>query len=283
MMVRRTPASAAAMVLALVGLLMSAGPQARVSRPAPQSQLYITAATADFLSGELVITGVDFGTANGRVSLAGLELGPILSWSDTEITAPLPAFPPGSYLLTVSRARADGRGGDGPSVNDFNVFEVALGAVGPKGDKGDRGDQGVQGIQGDKGETGDPGPPGPPGPPGVSAAYTNYGTAFVSIGNGNTQTVASVTVPAGSYVLKGVVSAADVDAGEFVQCFFVAPGEVHGQLALLTRNESDPMLGDVTVGFASNVIFLRCRAEGGTVKMVGEMIATRVGSITPSS
>lgn len=285
MMVRRAAPSAAAIVLALVGLSMSASPQAAGSQPAPSSQLYITAAITDFLNGELVIAGVNFGTAEGRVTIAGLEHGPVLSWSDTQISVPLPALPPGSYLLAVSRVPADGRRG-GPvslTVRDVNVFEVTLGAVGPKGDKGDKGDQGAPGIQGEKGDKGDTGEPGQPGPPGVSAAYTSYGTAYVSIGDGLTQTVASVTVPAGTYVLSGVVKAIEVDDFEFVQCSFVAPGEVHGHYAVLVRDESEPVLADVTVAFASNPIFLRCRAENGTVKVLGKMVATRVGSVTPSS
>jgi len=279
MVLRRAALSVAAVVLALVGSVMSAAPQAKGSAASPQ--LYILSAIADFPNGELVISGVDFGTANGRVTLAGLEIGPILSWSDTQISVPLPAFPPGSYLLTVTRGLADGRGR--PSVTDVNVFEVALGAVGPKGDKGDTGDQGPQGIQGEKGDKGDQGDLGPQGPAGVSAAYTHYGAAFVSIGDGLTQTVASVTVPPGSYVLTGIVTATDVDDFEFTQCNFFGPGTVHGHFAVLTGDGTHPLLADVTVGFASNPIFLRCSAQNGTVRVLGKMIATRVGTVTPSS
>jgi hypothetical protein len=278
MVVRRAALSVAAMVLALAGPLMSAAPHAQ--GPAGSRQLYILAATADYLNGELIVTGVDFGTTGGRVTLAGLEVTPIISWTDTQISVPLPAFPSGSYLLTVARGLADGRGR--PSVTDFNVFEVALGAVGPKGEKGDQGIQGPQGIQGEKGDQGDQGAPGLQGPAGVSAAYTHYGPP-VSIGSLLTQTVASVTVPAGSYVLSGVVGATGVNDGKIVLCAFFAPGEVHGRSLVLTRDESEPLLGDVTVGFASNPIFLRCTAAVGTVTAFGGMIATRVGSVTPSS
>jgi hypothetical protein len=91
--------------------------------------------------------------------LAGLEIEPILGWSDTQIIVPLPPFPPGSYLLTVARAHAGGRGGGagGPSVTDFNVFWITLGAVGPQGPQGEPGTQGPQGepgIQGIQGEQG---------------------------------------------------------------------------------------------------------------------------------
>lgn len=165
-MLRRTVVGCAALVLTLVLVWMSAAPQAQVSRPAPPPQLYITAANADFLNDELVITGVNFGVAGGRVTLGGLEIGPILGWSDTQIIVPLPAFPSGSYLLTVARLSGGGRGG-GPSVTEFNVFELTLGAVGPQGEKGDKGDQGEQGIQGEPGEKADKGDKGDQGDQGI--------------------------------------------------------------------------------------------------------------------
>lgn len=279
MVVRRAALSVAAMVLAVAGPLMSAAPHAQGSTAS--RQLYVLSANADVPNGELVLTGVEFGTAGGRVTLAGLELSPIISWTDTQISVPLPAFPPGSYLLTVARGLADGRGR--PSVTDFNVFEVALGAVGPKGEKGDQGVQGPQGIQGEKGDKGDKGDPGLQGPAGVSAAYTNYAPGYVSIGDGLTQTVSSVTVPAGTYVLTGVVKGIEFDDFDWAQCFFFAPGEVHGHYAVLVRDETEPILADVTVAGASNPIFLRCNANNGTVKILGKTIATRVGSVTPGS
>lgn len=279
MVIRHRALSVAATVLALAGPLMSAAPPAHASQAS--HQLYILSATADFLHGELVITGVDFGTTGGRVTLAGLELSPVVTWSDTQIVVPMPAFPPGSYLLTVARESADGR--RRPSVTEFNVFEVALGAVGPKGDKGDQGIQGPQGIQGEKGDKGEKGDPGLQGPAGVSAAYTNYGSGYVSIGDGLTQTVSSVTVPAGTYVLNGVVKGIEFDDFDWSQCFFFAPGEVHGHYAVLVRDEAEPILADVTVAGPMNPIFLRCTAHNGTVKVLGKMIATRVGTVTPSS
>ncbi|HEX6161891.1 MAG TPA: IPT/TIG domain-containing protein [Vicinamibacterales bacterium] len=267
------------MLLALAGPVMSAAPHAQ-GAPASR-QLYILSATADYPNGELVLTGAEFGTVSGRVTLAGLEVGPIISWTDTQISVPLPAFPPGSYLLTVTRGLADGKGR--PSVTDVNVFEVALGAVGPKGEKGDQGAQGPQGIQGEKGDKGDTGDPGLQGPAGISAAYANYGAGYVTIGEGLTQTVSSVTVPAGTYVLNGVVKGIEFDDFDWSQCFFFAPGEVHGHYAVLVRDETEPILADVTVAGPSNPIFLRCNANNGTVKILGKMIATRVGSVTPSS
>jgi hypothetical protein len=149
--------------------------------------------------------------------------------------------------------------------------EVTWGQTGPQGPPGQTGEKG------DKGDKGDPGEPGP------SAAFTNYGAEFEPIGDGLTRTVASVTVPAGSYVLSAVVSALDVDDFEWLQCGFVAPGDVHGHFAVFTGDGTKPMLADATVGFAANTIFLRCRANDGTIDALAEMIATKVGSVTASS
>jgi hypothetical protein len=129
------------------------------------------------------------------------------------------------------------------------------------------------GAKGDKGDTGDPGP---------SAAYTNYGDGFHTIGDGLTQTVASITVPAGSYVLSGAVQSIGVDDGEFAQCFFDVPGAtVDGRVAVLVNDEAEPMLADVAIG-SNNSVRLRCNAQGGTVQTAGQMIATHVGTVTAS-
>lgn len=152
--------------------------------------------------------------------------------------------------------------------------EITWGQVGPQGPRGEKGDPG------DKGDKGDPGEPGAPG---ISAAYTNYAGDWEPIGEGLTRTVASVTVPAGSYVLNAVVKAVDIDDWEYLQCGFFAPGTVHGHFAIFTGNGSQPMLGDATVEFEQNPIFLRCEAREGTIRVLAEMIATRVGALSPSN
>ena len=128
------------------------------------------------------------------------------------------------------------------------------------------------------GAKGDPGETGPPGP---TAAYVNHDDSSHSIAEGDTQTVSSVTVPAGSYVLSGSVGAGSLDTNEFMQCQFIGAG-VNGQIALVQRNGRVPVLGDATVSNTTNPIFLRCLASSGASTAVGEMIATRVGTVTPS-
>jgi hypothetical protein len=132
------------------------------------------------------------------------------------------------------------------------------------------------GAKGDKGDKGDTGAAGP------SAAYANYGDGFHTLAAGATQTVASVTVPAGSYTISGAVQAIGVDDGQFLQCGFIATAAVNGRFAVLVFDSAEPMLADVTVNSSSNAIFLRCNAQGGEIQAAGQMIATRVGSVTAS-
>jgi hypothetical protein len=129
------------------------------------------------------------------------------------------------------------------------------------------------GAKGDKGDTGATGP---------SAAFTNYGDGFHTIGDGLTQTVASVTVPAGSYVLSGAAQAIGIDFPEFLQCFFSAGATVHGRVAVFTSDRNVPVLGDVTLANSTNPVFLRCFALDGTIQAAGQMIATQVGTVTAS-
>lgn len=150
-----------------------------------------------------------------------------------------------------------------------------------------------RGPQGEAGETGPAGPAGPQGPEGpqgpaggLGTAYTNYGGALQTIGEGLTQTVASVTVPTGSYTISAtvVVSGADDDT-RFGQCFF-APGNVNGTVALAAVADVSslrlPLIGDLTVTTAGSPIFLRCTGLDGPINAAGALIATSVGSITPS-
>ena len=162
MIVRRTWTSCAVAMLSLIAFVPApAWAQAEGREPAGHrfrvSGSRITAVRPDVPNEQLVIEGAHFGRRTGSVSLAGLELSPVLSWSNSQIIVPLPPFPAGSYLLTVARGRA---------MKEFNVFGVALGAVGPKGDKGDRGE---------KGETGDKGDKGDPGKDGVNGATARQG------------------------------------------------------------------------------------------------------------
>jgi hypothetical protein len=146
---------------------------------------------------------------------------------------------------------------------------------------------GPVGPAGSPGPTGSQGQAGPVGPVGPSNAYANYGPAnFLRISDDNTQTVASVTLPAGSYTLAATVFGAAVDDARNLSCFFVSAGTLQGHAALLQLGDiasnRQPLIGEVTIAVGSASVFLRCTAIDGDFDVLGELIATRVGAITPS-
>jgi hypothetical protein len=158
------------------------------------------------------------------------------------------------------------------------------GIQGVQGVKGDTGIQGIQGVKGDTGAKGDT------GTSGLGVAYTNYGEDVLrDIGEGLTQTVASVTLPTGAYTLMArAYVIADGDETRFGQCYFAPEGVpyVNGSRALAyVANGNAPsllVLGDVTVTSPSLPVFLRCTGIDGPIKALGAIIATQVTAITPS-
>jgi hypothetical protein len=121
----------------------------------------ITGAAADDRLEQLVIAGENFSAIRlPTVRLGGVSI-PVLSASDTQIVALLPAgTDAGSYQLIVVR------GGVLSVASD--PFEVTIGAVGPPGPQGAEGPPGRQGTAGTMGPQGLAGPPGPPGFPGAA-------------------------------------------------------------------------------------------------------------------
>jgi hypothetical protein len=152
------------------------------------------------------------------------------------------------------------------------------------------GDTTTYACNGAKGDKGDTGASGATGPAGSNTAYTNYGDGNHHLATGTTQTVATLTLPSGSYTLSATTSVAKDDADDHthVQCFFiVAGGTLHGNVALAslegTFQVRMPIIGDVTVTGATATVFLRCIALDAAAEASGDVIATQVGSITPSS
>ena len=118
----------------------------------PAPQLVIRAASANAAS--VAIDGVNFGLTP-VVFLGGLPLAGVQVNADgTEITANNPGFPPGTYLLHVSR---------GNGVPDNGTFNLTIGAVGATGATGPTGLAGTNGADGAPGATGAIGATGPQG------------------------------------------------------------------------------------------------------------------------
>ena len=192
--------------------------------------------------------------------------------------------------LSGHRASTSPKAGDVPVVGANGKLPASIGAVGPPGPPGPagsgRGPQGPAGPQGPKGATGPPGapgaqgPPGPLGPVGPSQAYVNYGGPAQTFTPGLTKTMATVTVPPGSYTLLANVRYSQGTIG----CSFVAAGTLRQKTGFGSGSAELTMLviGDLTTD-TSTPIFLRCNAVLGTPYASGAIIATRVGGNILSS
>ena len=143
------------------------------------------------------------------------------------------------------------------------------------------------GATGAIGPAGATGPPGPTGPTGPSNAYTNYPGGDHMIAVGDTQTIASVTLPVGQYTLSGTLEVDAPNSLTALDCNFVSVGTVHGQTIRVTTpdiREAVSVIGDVTVTTNNTGVFFRCKAFDDVADVnAGGMIATQVGTITPSS
>jgi len=192
--------------------------------------------------------------------------------------------------LSGHRASTSPKAGDIPVVGANGKLPTSIGAVGPPGPPGPagsgRGPQGPAGPQGPKGATGPPGAPGAQGPPGTqgpvgpSQAYVNYGGPAQTFTPGLTKTMATVTVPPGSYTLLANVRYSQGTIG----CSFVAAGTLRQKTGFGSGSAELTMLviGDLTTD-TSTPIFLRCNAVLGTPYASGAIIATRVGGNILSS
>jgi len=78
------------------------------------------------------------------------------------------------------------------------------GPAGPAGQTGPAGPAGAQGSQGPAGPAGPAGPQGPAGPAGSSHVFSTSGPAFTQVnGSTNAVQVASLSLPAGLYLIQG--------------------------------------------------------------------------------
>src|SRR5262249_17907573 len=110
---------------------------------------------------------------------------------------------PQAKLDVLGNVRIEGTG-SALIFPDGSVVHNRAELIGPQGLPGPQGPQGFPGIAGPTGPTGPGGPTGPQGPAGssgVSHAYVDSNKALI-LGGGD-HTVASVTVPAGTYLIFG--------------------------------------------------------------------------------
>lgn len=118
-------------------------------------------------------------------------------------------FVPQAKLDVVGNVQIEG-GGNGLVFADGSVVHNRAELIGPQGPQGIQGIQGPQGPTGATGSQGPTGPTGPAGASGVGHAYTASTPGIVNLDN-SFPTVASVTVPAGNYLIFGKTWLQNVD------------------------------------------------------------------------
>jgi Collagen triple helix repeat (20 copies) len=182
-----------------------------------------------------------------------------------------------------------------PSLTQVDPVALGLrgptGPAGPTGPTGPQGPQGLQGIAGSNGATGPTGPAGPTGPTGptgatgLSAAYTNFGSGDLQrIASGTTQTVASVTLPAGNYVIYATAYGNPVGDARFAQCQLVSLGTLESSIALLSYDDHKlPLISKAVITNNNTSVFLRCNTIiSGDWDISGEIVAVKVDTVTAS-
>jgi hypothetical protein len=147
---------------------------------------------------------------------------------------------PQAKLDVLGNVRIEGTG-SALIFPDGSVVHNRAELIGPQGPAGP---QGPTGPTGPAGPTGPTGPQGPAGANGVGHAWTGSGSSTIN----NTQvTLASVTVPAGSYLIFAEGSVFNLDTSDqFANCKLTTPdGDVDSFQVLL------PEIGNAGYGQAS--------------------------------
>src|SRR5438876_168818 len=149
---------------------------------AQQKQPFIIGAAVNAVSGELYVSGQEFGTTPA-VAIDNMPVHVVFASPEMLVADELPKSVlanPGTYLLTVT---------SGQGANRTAAFVIAIGAIGPegpkgdvgpageKGDKGDPGPVGAAGAKGDKGDKGDTGVAGAAGAKGDKGDKGDTGAA----------------------------------------------------------------------------------------------------------
>ena len=116
---------------------------------------------------------------------------------------------PQAKLDVLGSVRIEGAG-NGLVFADGSIVHNRAELIGPQGPQGIQGPQGSVGAVGPQGPTGPTGPTGPAGASGFSHIYTSSGNATL---NNSQVTVASVKVPAGSYLVLAEGNLSNQDFG----------------------------------------------------------------------
>jgi len=170
------------------------------------------------------------------------------------------------------------------------------GAPGPQGAPGQQGPPGQQGAKGDKGDNGDAGAQGAPGPTGPQGPKGDKGDPGLSLGGdayfahpaskhlsgGAWTTVASVTLPSGSYVFTGTTTVFN-DDGDTQPVFCQIAGHTYSQAgALLAQTIAAGYIETITVQDAFTVdnqttVPLECESDNADAGPV--LTAVKVAAV----
>jgi collagen triple helix repeat protein/IPT/TIG domain-containing protein len=132
----------------------------------------LSTAAVNTATNQITIGGSHFGSLKPSVTLDGLTLV-VSSYSDTAVVAFLPnGVEPGTYRLALTNNSLQGN----PDVRT-GTLDVTIGAAGPAGAQGPAGPQGATGPTGPAGPAGAQGPAGPTGPAGPAGAQGATGPA----------------------------------------------------------------------------------------------------------
>lgn len=188
---------------------------------------------------------------------------------------------PQAKLDVLGNVRIEGTGSalifpDGSFVH--NRAEL----IGPQGPQGLQGPQGIQGPTGPAGPTGPTGPQGTPGADGVAHAWTASGSQSIS----NTQvTIASVTVPGGTYLIFGEADLTSGDTStQLGNCKLTTPdGDIDTRIVSFTgdfgnQNEMiTPLQGSGSFTNGSWTISVSCGTYNGGA--VAKLTVINVGAL----
>jgi hypothetical protein len=128
------------------------------------------------------------------------------------------------------------------------------------------------------------GPMGPPGPAGPSDAYAVEGSRVIP-GDGTTYTVASMSLPEGTFVVSAVVRIVNnVNPGTFVTCLTLSDGQPILDGASETAVDQAHVAALPTLGVASirnvtsSTLTLACRSNTSSVGIDTFVVATKIGT-----
>jgi hypothetical protein len=249
-----------------------------LTRRMPLSPALVIAVIALFVA----LSGAAVATTKAMISGASIKNGSITG-VDVRDNSLTPADFRGSVRGPAGQAGPAGAAG-------------SPGAQGPKGDAGARGDTGAAGAQGSPGKQGDPGKPGEKGDPGVDGtpAKIVYSAKRAPISlptNGAELPVTSLeSLPPGSYILTGHLSAANFGSDGYVRCGIRGAGKSSfgnwGVAASVGNAAPAATVGQIYVSLPVTSAYtftpeLFCRQDYSTTAYVEEarLMAMAVGEI----